>query len=288
MMKIGISTYSLFQELKNNRMNVLEVIDWIADLGAEHVEIVPLGFDLVSHTNLIEQIVDKVQERGIAISNYAVGANFALDSEKELSQEMNRMKAQVDVAVRLGVRQMRFDAGWLDPGKSTILEFEQRLPLMSDAIREIVTYAEAHGVLTTIENHGYFVQHSDRVIRMLSAVNHANYRSTIDVGNFMCVDEDPFAAVSKMLPYASMIHIKDFYRRNRDPGEGWFKTSGGYYLRGAIVGNGDIDLARILHVIQSTGYDGFVSVEFEGMENALDGTRISFENLKNMFREMRT
>src|SRR3712207_8560418 len=41
------------------------------------------------------------------------------------------------------------------------------------------------------------------------------------------------------LPYASIVHFKDFYIRpaDTDPGEGWFRSRGGKYLRGAIVGN---------------------------------------------------
>lgn len=285
-MKIGISTYSLFQELKQGRMSVLDVIDWIADLGAQHVEIVPMGFDLSNNPQLIAQIVDKVQQRNIAISNYAIGANFAVGTDEDLSGEIERVKSQVDIAARLGVSQMRFDAGWLPPEKSSILDFETRLSGMAQAIKSVAAYAETQGVLVTVENHGFFVQQSDRVIRLISEVNHPNYRSTVDVGNFMCVDEDALVAVRKMLPYASMVHIKDFYRRDKNPGEGWFQTSGGYYLRGAMIGNGDLNIPPILREIQSAGYDGYVSVEFEGMENALDGTRISYENLKNLIQEL--
>ena len=46
-MKLGVSTYSLMNEIKAGTMSVLDVIQWIADNGGEHVEIVPFGFDLV-------------------------------------------------------------------------------------------------------------------------------------------------------------------------------------------------------------------------------------------------
>jgi inosose dehydratase len=68
----------------------------------------------------------------------------------------------------------------------------------------------------------------------------------------MCVDEPSIIGVKKNLPYASLIHIKDFYFRPyyNDPGEGeWFKTSNGNFLRGAIVGQGDIEIREILKYI---------------------------------------
>src|SRR4051812_28493645 len=80
-MKIGVSTYSLFKALKSGEMDIFGVIDWIADQGGEHVEIVPLGFDLAGNFELADQIRLKAQSRGMEISNYAIGANFLTDSE---------------------------------------------------------------------------------------------------------------------------------------------------------------------------------------------------------------
>ena len=75
---------------------------------------------------------------------------------------------------------------------------------------------------TTIENHGFSVQASDRVQRVLHAVDRPNFKTTLDIGNFMCVDENPIIGVMKNIPYASLVHFKDFYFRPYDeyPGKG--------------------------------------------------------------------
>lgn len=84
-----------------------------------------------------------------------------------------------------------------------------------------------------------------------------------------------------------MIHIKDFYYRPavQNPGEGWFKTASSNYLRGAIAGNGDVDIREIIKIIKDSAYDGFISVEFEGMEDCKKGARISLENVKRIFSD---
>lgn len=284
-MHVGISTYSLVTGLKENRLSVVDAIDWIADQGVEHVEIVPIGFQLLKNAELVDKVVDCVTKRNIYVSNYAVHADFAVQDHSKIETEIQRLQAEVEIAKRLGSNQIRFDAAWLPPEQSSIMEFEKRLPIMAEAIRKVVVFAEQCGVLATVENHGFFVQHSDRVLRLLSAVNHPNYRVTLDVGNFLCVDEDPMSAVQKLLPHASMIHIKDFYRRKNNPGEGFFQTAGGNYLRGAIVGHGDIDLKPILHRIKSAGFDGNLSVEFEGMENSFVGSRVGLQNLKSLWSD---
>lgn len=58
------------------------------------------------------------------------------------------------------------------------------------------------------------------VLLVIHATDRPNFKTTLDVGNFMCADEDPVVEVKKNAPYASMVHIKDFYLRstNCDPG----------------------------------------------------------------------
>ncbi|MBW4837903.1 MAG: sugar phosphate isomerase/epimerase, partial [Paenibacillaceae bacterium] len=143
-------------------------------------------------------------------------------------------------------------------------------------------------ITTSLENHGYYVQASDRVQAVIHAVDRPNYKTTLDIGNFVCVDENPVIAVKKNIGYASMVHIKDFYVRpeNRNPGAGWFRSAGGQYLRGAIAGQGDLDLWEILRIVKASGYDGYLSIEYEGMEDCRQGTRIAFDNVRRIWEEV--
>lgn len=285
-MKLGVSTYSLFQALKSGEMDIMGVIDWIADQGGEHVEIVPLGFDLPGNLELADEIRLKAQSRGIEISNYAIGANFLTDSREAYEQEIKRVKGEVDLAARLGVQRMRHDVASSED--RSIANFNKELERMAEACRQIADYASQYGIITSVENHGYFVQHSDRVQTLIQAVDRSNFRTTLDVGNFMCVDENSVAAVKNNLPFASMVHVKDFYLRPsyQNPGTGWFQTLQGNHLRGAIVGHGDIDMKEVLRVIKSSGYDGFISLEFEGMEECKMGTMIGLQNIRRLWDDV--
>jgi sugar phosphate isomerase/epimerase len=85
-----------------------------------------------------------------------------------------------------------------------------------------------------------------------------------------------------------MVHIKDFYVRSSEysPGEGWFRSAHGHYLRGAIVGHGDIDMPRVLRIVKQSGYDGYLSVEFEGLEPCKQGARAGLNQLKAMWEAL--
>ncbi|MBQ4899694.1 sugar phosphate isomerase/epimerase [Paenibacillus sp. Marseille-P2973] len=286
-MKLGISSYSLFQAMHQGRMNISEVIDWTADIGASHIEIVPkLGFDFDNDPGLEEQIINKTKAAGIEISNYAIGANFITDTDEAYEAEIARVISEVDRVHRLGAKLMRHDVA--SRQDISIQRFNEDLDKIAAACRRIADHAAQYGITTSVENHGYYVQASDRVQALLHAVDRPNFKTTLDVGNFVCVDENPVTAVKSNLKYASIVHIKDFYIRPsyRNPGEGWFKSTGGNFLRGAIAGHGDIDLWEILRAIKSSGFDGYFSIEYEGMEDCLTGTKIAFDNVKRIWDEV--
>ncbi|HEX7063693.1 MAG TPA: sugar phosphate isomerase/epimerase family protein [Bacillales bacterium] len=287
-MKIGLSSYSLSRAIQAGDMTILEAIEWIAEQGGEHIEIVPIGFDFEENPELADDIRRKAEEVEIDVSNYAIGANFAIDNESEFQEEIDRVKKEVDRANRLGVKLMRHDIAWRPPGEDSVEQFEADLPRLVQACREIADYADQYGITTSVENHGFYVQASERVRRLVYEVDRKNFKTTLDAGNFMCVDEDPIASVKKNLPYASMVHLKDFYLRPsyRNPGQGWMQTASGNYLRGAIVGHGDIDMWEMIRLIKASGYDGYVSIEFEGMEDCRSGSRIGMDNVRRLLEEV--
>lgn len=287
-MKVGLSTYSLQQALDRKELTVPDAIRWIADQGGEHVEIVPMGFSLIDNPELIDEIKAVAKEAGIDISNYAIGANFAVQEDAEaLEQEIQNVMRHVDVAAALGVKLMRHDVAFRPAPEGTVAQFEIDLPVLVKACQRIADYAADFGITTSVENHGYYVQSSERIQRLLHETARSNFKTTLDVGNFLCVDEDPVSAVKNNIPYASIVHAKDFYWRPsyRNPGEGWFQTSHGNYLRGAIVGHGDIDMPEVFRVLKKSGYDGYISVEFEGMEDCKTASRIAMDNVRRLWEE---
>ncbi len=286
-MKMGISTYCFWQAMQAGEMDVIQAIGHIADMGGEHVEIVPLGFDLTANPELIEAIKVKAAEVGIAISNYAIGANFAGLDEEAYEREIERVKREVDIAAALGAKLMRHDVA--SSADTSIGRFMKDLPKLAEACRRITDYAAPLGITTSVENHGYYIQASDRVQALINEVDRDNFRTTLDIGNFVCVDENPTIAVRNNIRYASIVHFKDFYVRpaTYHPGEGWFRSSGGSYLRGAIVGHGDLDIRSAIRIVSESGYDGYISIEFEGMESCVNATKLALNNARRLWEEVK-
>jgi len=56
-------------------------------------------------------------------------------------------------------------------------------------------------------------------------------------------------------------------------------------LRGSILGQGDLDIWAIVRLIKNSKFNGYVSLEFEGMEECERGTQISLAMAKAIFNE---
>ncbi|HEY9294101.1 MAG TPA: sugar phosphate isomerase/epimerase family protein [Microlunatus sp.] len=290
----GFSSYSFFQKLSTGEMSLTDVIDWVAESEGEHLELALVGGpdgpmpSIDSDPRELDSIRDHAAQAGVTLSNMAIGANFFNDDPAAIEAEVKRVKAYVDLADQLGIKLMRHDvvahAGL--EGDDTPL-FERALPGIVNAAKEIAQYAAGKGITTSLENHGFFIQAADRVRRIVHAVDEPNFKTTLDVGNFVCVDEDPTASVPQNLPYAMIVHFKDFYIRPADqnPGEGWFRSRGGKYLRGAVVGNGDLDLRSVAKSIKESDYTGYASIEFEGWEDCLVGCARGIANAKRLLAE---
>lgn len=296
-MKIGLTSYSMNNYICSGAMSVTEVMRFAREKGAEHIELVPFGFTLHDDKTgrfneaLIEEIRAVSQEISLPLSNYAVLGDLLKESESEREAETERLKRHIDVAAKLGLSYMRHDiSSFRRPLESnTPVAFEEEFPIAVECCRILADYAAQYGITTLVENHGFFVNGSDRVIRLIEAVDRDNFGLLLDTGNFVCVDEDAAVAVKKCAPLAKMVHLKDFYIRRADrlTGNGglfrcdsgcWFSSnSGEYMLRGSILAQGDLDVWRTLSFIKDSGYGGYVSVEFEGMEDGKIGSETGMQ-----------
>jgi len=286
-MKIGVSSYSYIRLVTSGQMEQKAIIAKTKEIGFDVIEfskiVVPEGKTLPDYAAELKDEADRV---GIAIVNYTIGADFLKGSNGDLQAEIERVKGEVDIAAILGVPGMRHDAssGWPADHVGP-KSFDAALPRLAEGCRAVTEYAASKGIKTMVENHGWFCQESVRVEKLVTAVDHPNFGVLIDMGNFLCADEEPTVAVSRLMPYAFHCHAKDFHVKSGNepaPGKGWFGTRGGNYLRGAIVGHGDVPVLQCLRIMQRDGYDGVLSVEYEGIEDVLMGIEIGHDNLRRL------
>jgi sugar phosphate isomerase/epimerase len=70
------------------------------------------------------------------------------------------------------------------------------------------------------------------------------------------------------------------------PETGWFATPTNIALRGAIAGHGVLDLPAQLKLLKQAGYNGFLSLEFEGMEEPTQAITLGLDYLRATLKKL--
>lgn len=199
-MKLGVSSYS-FKGFSHK-----DALIKAKELGYDGIEFTDM--DGKTHTERLDnakKLCSLARKENIEISAYVISADFTKD---DVDAEIERVCEQVDVAEALGVGNFRHDVMW---SYKNYRCFDEALPVISSAARKVTEYAEKKGIRTMTENHSFIAQDSYRMEKLVAAVNHRNYGLLVDIGNFLCADEDCVSAVSRVAPLAYMVHVKDFY-----------------------------------------------------------------------------
>lgn len=285
-MLIGVSSYSFSRLVNNRQLKQIDVIAKAKEMGFDCIEFstisVPEGKTLPEFAAELKAEADRHE---LPIMNYTIGADLLAGSGGDLDAEVERVKGEVDIAEILGCPGMRHDCtfGRFPENWTGAKTFDAALPKLAAGCRAITEYAAAKGIRTMIENHGRFSQESQRVEKLITAVNHPNFGLLLDIGNFACADDPSELAVGRLAPYAFHCHAKDFHCKSGSevcPGKGWFQSRAGNWLRGAIIGHGNIPVAQCVRNLIQNGYDGVLSIEFEGMEDVMQGIEYGLDNLR--------
>lgn len=278
-MKIGVSSYSFSKYMNQTGADYFAVCDLAKKMGYDAIEFIDLSLDVqpaASLTELAQAIRRHCEEINLPIAAYTVGADFLRPNEVQAVME------KVDIAQALGAKVLRHDAAWSLPEG---MDWRQLVEKIAPDVRKVTEYAAQKGIRTCTENHGYILQDAERVETLIRTVNHPNYGWLVDMGNFLCADDQPVHAVPIAAPYAFHVHVKDFLYKPADaenPGQGWFSSRNGSYLRGTVAGHGVVPIRRCLETLKKAGYDGVVSYEFEGMEENLPALEAALSFLRGL------
>ena len=286
-MKISVSSYSFRQYIRAGKMTQFDCVAKAKELGFDAIEFIDLdGKTLEEQKENAKKLKEEADRLGMEINAYTIAANLYQDTREKMDAEVERLKGQLEVAAILGAGVLRHDVCHSLGKTGNARSFDLMLPTIAENARRVSEYAVTLGIKTCSENHGMIAQDSDRVERLFNAVNHDNFGLLVDMGNFLCVDENPVTAVSRVAPYAIHAHAKDMLVRER-PFDGYrMITRGGNYLMCTAVGEGDVPIEQCLRILKKAGYEGYLSIEFEGREDCIEGIAKGLKNLKKYVAEV--
>ncbi|MBP3967268.1 sugar phosphate isomerase/epimerase family protein [Paenibacillus lignilyticus] len=271
-MKIAISVWSCHKYLYDGSWQNADFIDYAASVGAQGVELLSVFWNKESDVPAVHEALART---GIKLACFGACNDFVKTTAEEREVQLQDIILAVDMAVEFGAEVVRVFAGDRKEG----ISYEQAKGWIVEGLAKGAAYAESKGVVLCLENHGIFAGKSEQVQDIITLVGSPALRSTFDMGNFLLVDDVPAQAFEALHPLIRHVHAKDFLRVGEDQKEGVLRALSGQPFIGAVPTEGDVGVASIVGKLAGVGYDGWMSIEYEGLEEQKSGTARAVEKL---------
>ncbi|MFI5385512.1 MAG: sugar phosphate isomerase/epimerase family protein [Fimbriimonadales bacterium] len=290
-MKIGVSMWSYFHTWRKGGFEVPEFIREAKRAGADGVELLDFFYNDAG-TGRIEffaagqvaakraQAKEALAETGLPVPIFSVANNFAKHDPAERQTELKKIQFGVDEALNYGAKVVRVFAGDV----SETVTFDQAREYIVDGLAKASVCAHENGVRLALENHGTLAGRGDQVCALIEDVRARAGNDALganpDTGNFLIVNQPSHEAIRQVAKYANMVHFKDF----APAPTGWegfsYKTITGKPLIGTAVGEGVVRLGDCIQALKDAGFEGWLSVEYEGEEDPLTAVPRSIDNAR--------
>lgn len=278
--RISLFPKCYFDPLVSGEMDYVSWIRSAATLGGEGLEHYD-GFFRSFQDADVDPILAAMAETGQVSSMLCFSPDFTHPDPEERARQIERQKAAIDLAVKLGTRFCRTLSGQALPGLSRHDGVERTV----DGLLRSLEYAERRDVILCLENHykdgtwryPEFAQPEDVFLEILDRVDSPRLGVQYDPSNAIVGAYDPIRFLERVLPRVVTMHASD---RSLAPGATLADLTSsdgatGYSdkLRHGEVGKGLIDYDAIFRILAGAGYSGWISIE-DGM-NGLDELRRS-------------
>ncbi|HMC76617.1 MAG TPA: sugar phosphate isomerase/epimerase family protein [Vicinamibacterales bacterium] len=285
--RISVFPKCYFDPLVSGEMDYLAWIRSAPALGGEGVEHYDGFFRSLADSD-VDPVIAVMAETGQVSSMLCFSPDFTHPEPDEQARQIDRQKAAIDLAVRLGTRYCRTLSGQARPGLSRADGIARTV----DGLRRSLDYAEQRDVVLCMENHykdgtwryPEFAQPEDIFLEILDRVDSPHLGVQYDPSNAIVGGYDPIRFLDRVLPRVVTMHASDRSLapgatlddlRERDGATGYSDK-----LRHGEIGKGLIDYPAIFTRLARAGFSGWISVE-DGV-NGLDELARSVTFLKGM------
>jgi len=275
--------------LPSSKMTFMEAVDYAAEVGLDAIEPYPHA----EFANPTDEAIAKAKEfgeyaksKGIKVSCFSMGIDITTGDT--IAKNIERLKGYARLSAAMGCPYLHHT---LMPSLVSNFSSGELFDVLFDravkGIREVYDYAETVGVKAIYEEQGFVFNGAQRFERLLNAVDR-DIKVVADLGNIKFVGEDPVDFVGQFAPYVAHVHVKDYIYKPATanfPGEEWYNTRNGDFLRGTIVGHGTIDFVTCCRILISAGYTGSFSLEYDGKEDPFMADKLSSRNFRRYYAQ---
>ena len=262
--KISLAEWSLHRMLYSGELDHLDFCSFTREqFGLDAVEYVnSFFFDKAKDLGYLQEMKSRADDHGISSLLIMCDNEGHLgdpDSQARKIAVENHYK-WMEAAKFLGCHSIRVNA-------QSRGSYEDQINLASDGLRKLTEFGENLGINTIVENHGGLSSNGKWLVSVMEKVDHPMCGTLPDFGNFKIQNDewyDRYVGVDELMPYAKAVSAKSHS----------FDSEG-------KETNTDFD--RMIGIVLSSGYNGYIGIEFEGSEvDEVQGVKLTKNLLKKI------
>jgi len=260
--KLSLAQWSLHKAIQSGQMYPYLFAKKSSELGFTGLEYVNALYDDVmkseDKSSTIKEFILKNNQ--LANENGVENVLIMIDDEGDLADENEDMrqiaidnhKLWIDTAAAMNCSSIRLNLY----GSKDIDTWKN---LSIDSLSKLGEYAKGTGINVIVENHGRITSNIPELMSVIYGTNMDNVGTLPDFGNF-CMADEGYGSVFD----GSCETMYDFYQGVEEMMPKAFAVSA---KSNDFDENGDektIDYMRMMKIVKSFGYTGYVGVEYEG------------------------
>jgi sugar phosphate isomerase/epimerase len=254
----GCCAYSYGSYLGKGKMTMEQFILEAVNLGVLGVDITTYWLKSTEPAYLAS-LRNFAYRHGMPFSGLAIGADLCQPEGPKRKEVIETMRKWVDATELAGASHLRVFGDKLPAGATE----ERGVQWVIETMKVACEYAASKGVILGLETHSGLSTKAANVVAILRGVDSPYAGCNLDISNFR---ENPYEQIQTCLPYATHAHIRDFYGEPKKP----------------------LDLDRVWQMFTQSGYKGYMSVEYEGEEDAMSGVPKLINKIKPLCRKYST
>ena len=225
-----------------------------------------------------EEVLALCRDAGLRIADYIHWVHMTDPDEAGVQAAIESGKQAVHTALAHGTHRLMIVENVV-PEDLARMTREEAAEKMTRALRSIVEYAADYGVTVMVEDFPSPLLPMATSAQMRKLLDGApGLRLILDTGNMLAQGESPVEFAEKLADEVAHVHLKDIeYPENATTGD---VDCEGRRMWNAQHGEGVVDFGKILPLLKSRGFDGYVTVEYGPHE----GTQDHFEKMAESIR----
>jgi sugar phosphate isomerase/epimerase len=263
MIKLSLQSLCYRDTFRAGKIDLYGIIDRAAGLRFDGIDL-HSGHFASTEPAYLEDLRLRCLRRGLHICYIGVSNDFGRKGA-DLEAQVALVARWVDVAARMGVPMVRVFGAWVPQDEAE----ESVWPRLVETTKRAVAHARECRVALGLHNHnhGCIPATGAQVLRMLDAVGNPYYTHILDTGQYRGspgaskedrgredAAHDFYGSIRTSAPRA--VHVRAKVYRIAGGEERW------------------LDYDRILPVIKQTGFNGWMSVVFEGQDELDEETAV--------------